>query len=220
MAITASNLTTNGSASSGTTYSTASITPITGALVLVSISSATFTPTVSIAGCNITWTQVDTVVNDQARLTVFRGLAVSPTTDTIDLTFSSSAERVTWSVDQFKSIDTSNAGAAAVVQSATDNSNNATTLTATLSAFGNINNATFGAIGTNGQSDLSAVTPGTGFTELADTVVGTTFKTGIETEFRNDNDTTVNGSWTGTNPRATIIGIEIKFGQPFMGAMI
>ena len=94
-------------------------------------------------------------------------------------------------------------------KAANGDSGNVTTRTATLAAFSSTDNAPFGASGWNGNSGATSISPGSGFTELTD-ADGTSdsFHTLTQTEFRNDNDTTVDSS-TSTAGRYCLFAIEI-----------
>ena len=82
-------------------------------------------------------------------------------------------------------------------------------LTATLGAFSSANNATYGTIFNNANF---AITEGTDFTELGE---DNTLRS-IQSEFRVDNDTTVNWTW-GSNAVTMGIGIELKYLLPSTG---
>lgn len=81
-----------------------------------------------------------------------------------------------------------------------------TSLTVTLGAFGDAGNATLGAFG---LADNIAITPGTGFTEIAEQLVSDGGNDlGLQVQWRNDNDTTVDASWSSID--AGGVAIEIK----------
>src|SRR3990167_10083775 len=212
MAVTATHLTTAVSDTDATSYTTASISPAANNLVLVAVyshdaSAPTATPTLT--GAGLTWVQVGTLTttgDSQARLTLFRTLSASPGSGALTIDFGGETQnRCMWSISSFGNVDTSGAnGAGAVVQSATNTASSVTTLTVTLSAFGNTNNATYGCLGQN--AGTQAITAGTGFTELGEANSGE-FEA-IETEWRVDNDTSVN--WTTSENNLAGIAVEIR----------
>jgi len=202
-------------------YTTASITPAANALITVAVlgrrSTGAQTPTVTGGGMS-TWTQVasvdyDVISTPLSRVTVFRALSTSPGSGTLTITFPNSQSNATWIVSQWSGVDVSGVnGAGAIVQSATARGDGVTSLSATLSAFGNSTNAAYGVVGAglNGP----AVTPGSGFTEIAEPSSGESNT--LEAEWA-VNLTNVSASW-GSAKNAGLLGIEIKAaggsGQP------
>jgi hypothetical protein len=162
----------------------------------------------TVTGTARTWTKVLTYTDASGgrRCTVFRAMNNSDITEGATLDFAGQTQANTgYSVDEFADVDISGVnGSGAVVQSAGATANS-TSVTATLSAFGDSYNATYGA-GRVGA--LGGTTPGSGFTELSDVVSGAGYA--MFTEWRNDNDTTVDYSAISANH--VIIGIEIKAG--------
>ena len=80
----------------------------------------------------------------------------------------------------------------------------------TLGAFGSTDNGAASGFSIN---NIKAVTPDTGWTEIHEQTfndVATGEDGTLETQWRNDNDTTAVASWTG-NSRVAGIAIEIKF---------
>jgi hypothetical protein len=141
---------------------------------------------------------------------VFRALGASPSSGTIAIDFGGQNQTdVVWVLDQLSGIDTSGTnGSGAAVQSVsnTDETGTATSLTVTLAAFGSANNATFGAFSNTVTG--STVTAGSGFTISGNVASGTNIRG--TTEFRNDNDTTVDMSWSASSDQFGGIGIEVK----------
>lgn len=217
MAITITNILNTNSAVAATSYATASWTPLPNELyfaAFVSRTGITVDPTIPTASGNgITWVMIDTALYDDSsssrrRLTLFRGMSASPTTGA--LTFDEVGQSQTnafWVVDGVTGMDTSGtSGSGAIVQSAKAiDVVGAASLTATLAAFSSVNNSTYGAIGFTTAG--AAVTAGTGFTKLGDN--NDSSSTRIATEWRVDNDTTVDFSPDGTQQIA-IIAVEIK----------
>lgn len=204
---------TSGNAGVGSTATTASITPTNSLFYLLSVfakdlSAADRTPTATHAG-GLSWVQVAHKAGTNGyNLTVFRAMKSSGlSAGTCGLDFGGNNQAIiVWSIDEFSGTDITGAdGAGAVIQSASNSSAGATSLTVTLGAFGSANNATFGAIG-HGSDEGSA--PGTGFTELSEPHATSAAAAGMEAEWRADNDTTVDASWTAT-VEATGIALEI-----------
>lgn len=156
MAVSATNLTSGGNV---LTFVTASITPTANNLILAAIVIETTTSTnpgnPSLSGNGLTWVLVDTagggsVLYDSTstsrrKLFIFRAMGSSPSAGAVTITPNETSVGVLWVIDQFSGIDTSGTnGSGAIVQSAVnkDETGAATTLTATLGAFGSTNNAT------------------------------------------------------------------------------
>lgn len=216
MAVTATHLTTDGTDVDATSFTTASISPSANKLVLVAVMSAfaggPTTPTVS--GAGMTWTQVatDTVAN--TRLTIFRALDASPGSGALTIDFGAESEqRIAWSISEFDGIDTGGTnGANAIVQTASNTivyTVASTGITVTLAAFGKASNATFGVVGMRAGGN-PAITEGTGFTELGEATTGAELGR-IETQWRNDNDTSVDWTWAST--LSDIVGIAIELNE-------
>mgnify|MGYP000930239427 CR=1 FL=1 len=216
MAVSGSNLTVGSSATDATSYNTASVSPTSNNLVLVSVAnSLSGTPTTpSLSGNGLTYVQVNTVVYDasgtQRRLTTFRALGASPSAGAITISFGATTQlNCIWVVDQFSGVDTSGTnGSGAVVQSATNSATSApSALTVTLAAFGSANNATYGSFSWNDNANTA--TPGTGFSELNEHQQATE-QISIQSQWRADNDTSVDVSLTGATGEIGGIAVEIK----------
>lgn len=198
MAVTEAALTSGWSDTDASSYATASITP-TGNLLLLAAVFASKTggsgiPTLS--GNGVTWVQVATLLQDTARrVTLFRGMVSSPSAGAVTIDFGGVNQlRCGWSIAEFAGINTGGTnGSAAVVQSATNTATATTSLTVTLAAFGDAGNATYGFFAIDGI--LLSLVPGAGFSSIH-TVTSPGENSAILTEWRNDNDTTVNASNT------------------------
>jgi len=196
MAVAATALTAGNSETDATSYATASISPTGNRLVLAVVRTwrAAGEPgdtATATGGGMTTWTKVATRAAAGARMTLFRALQASPTSGAVTFGFGGveSQDAAAWAILEFSDVVTTGTnGADAVVQSATG-AGTSTTPLATLAAFGDAGNATFGSIGSYNATDHTA--PGTGFTEIQETGNG---DTRVATEFRNDNDTTVNAT--------------------------
>lgn len=215
MAIAATHLVSAGSTTNANSYTTASITPGASRLVLAAVvNSAAGTPaTPTLAGNSLTWVQIatvtyDTIATPNHRLTLFRALGSSPTTGTVVITASTSTGCV-WSISDFSGTDTTGSdGSGAIIQSATNRTDTATSLTVTLAAFADaVNNAAYGAFGNNGAV---AIDFGSGFTELGDAGY-TSPDTRLETEWLLGQDTSVDASETFPLSWA---GIAVEIGAP------
>ena len=215
MPVTATHIVTLHDGVARTSYTTASITPSANQLVLAFIFNRAATGSVNtvptLSGNGLTWVEIANVQSSFAGQTasLFRALG-SPSAGVVTIDFNAvSQDRCGWSINEFNNVDrTGTNGSGAVVQSVTglneaDNSG----ITLTLAAFSSVNNATYGGV----RSGLTA-TPGTGFTELGEDVNGVE-----ETEWRNDNDTSVDWTWTNNTGDALAIAIEIKFVPPGAG---
>lgn len=212
MPVTATHLTTGAKNSAGTSSTTASISPSSYKLVLIAVGnneSGGSTPTPTVSGCGLTWVQVATKGSSDGkqRITLLRSMGASPSSGALTISTSGSSDTMNWSVVEFGNVITSGSnGAGAVVQSATaaTESTAHTTETVTLSAFDDTRNATYGAIRIN---NAHSVTQGTGFTELAENTSDHT----IQTQWRNDNDTSVTWSFGSTTDRDQAVAVEIAF---------
>lgn len=216
MAITGTNLTSSSSATDGTSFSTASITPAANALILLTFLSRrgdSVEPAVpsSVTGNGLTWVQVnsiyyDTTSTSRRTLTVFRAMGASPSAGAVSITAPATLTSAVWSVDQFTGVDTSGTnGSGAVVQSVTNSTSSGTSLTVTLSSFGDANNATFGAFGN--ADGLFSSTAGTGFSKLGDAADSET-SSRCTTEWVSSNDTSVDMTFS-TATELGGIAIEI-----------
>lgn len=210
MPVTATHLTTGADNTAGTSATTASISPSPNKLILIGVGNnegggSCQQPTVS--GCNLTWVAVATKASSDGkqRMTLLRAMGSSPTTGALTLATGNSSDTFNWSVVEFGNVRTSGAnGADAVVQSATNGTDSVShaSLTVTLGAFSSTKNATFGVIRIN---NAHAVTPGSGFTELAENTSNHT----IQSEWKATNDTSVDWSFGATTDRDQAVACEI-----------
>jgi hypothetical protein len=215
MAIIGTNLTSGGDVTAGTSSVTSSFTPSPMKLILAAVVNGPGTgpnsPTVT--GCGLTWVQVlagnyVTGGSSIRRLTVLRAMSVSPNTGIVTIDYAAQSQNeIWWCVDEFSGVDTSGSnGANAIVQSVfTELAVAGTSITVTLAPFSNINNGTYGAFGSSGSN---GATVGSGYNLLATVGLDTNNFT-ILTEWRNDNDTTVDYSQTNSHKMGGI-GIELK----------
>lgn len=221
MAITHTALTSGSDATNQTSKATASISPAGNELIEVAFCVGFFSqvadppPTPTVTGNGITYALVAKVgfwytgADVYMGQYLFRGMAASPTTGAITIDFGSTTmDSIAWSVSSKAGVDTGGTnGSAAIVQAVTGYADGNTTKTLTLAAFGSANNATAGYFGAGGVgTDSKTWTPGTGFTEIHDT--GTEYAY-IGTQWRNDNDTSVDMTASATT-NIGAIAVEIK----------
>jgi hypothetical protein len=215
--------------SGGVSGDTGYINPRPNSLYLMTVASRTGITTdpvqPTVTGCGLTWVAINSIVHDttsssRRRVTLFRAMGSSPTAGVLTIDFASQAQtNFGWIIDVANGIDTSGTnGSGAIIQSATaiDSSEAVATLTATLGAFSNSGNATYGAIGTGAFGNNPPVTTqGAGFT----LVFSNTFDGGntCHTLFKNTNDTTVEITFDQVNSIG-IIAVELKaktLGRPY-----
>lgn len=219
-AVSCSVLTQGQDAVNATNFTTASITPGADRLILLITAQSRNTATdcanndiTSVTGNSLTWVAVNKQCFSDAgaptqTVEIWRSMGAAPSTGTINFNVSSATQiNAAWAVVECSGTDTSGTnGSGAIVQSAINLVEPGTSLTVTLGAFGDAGNATLGAFG---LADNIAITPGTGFTEIAEQLVSDGGNDlGLQVEWRNDNDTTVDASWTSID--AGGVAIEIK----------
>lgn len=213
--VSASGLTTNGSNTDASSYATASITPSADKLILAWVysiaSAAPNTPTAS--GNGLTWVQVATTSDNigNRRITLFRAMGASPSSGAVTFDFGGQTQiGCAWSVVEYDNVDTSGSnGSGAIVQAVADGSGaNATSFSITLSSFGSTLNATAGGFGiplnTSGQPSV-----GSGFTSTGQRNQNNP-NLAIASEFREDNDTSVDMSSGASSVPWAAIAVELK----------
>jgi hypothetical protein len=198
---------------------TASIAPGANALVTVAVlghngTAASPRPTIS-GGGMAAWTQVATVAFDgvatpHKRLTVFRALSSSPGSGPLRITFTTTQSNCEWIVSQWKGIETSGTnGGNAIAQAASARGDNVTGLVVTLGAFAAPGNVAYGVVGV--RRSTAGITPGAGFTEIAERPSGETPPSDLQAE-RSAGDRTIDARWSRANGGA--LGLEIKAASP------
>lgn len=226
--ITAALLTSGQSESDTTVYSTASISPGADKILLALVHglklaiSANNPPTC--AGNGLTWVEVHTRNfshgtggggETRTGLTIFRAIGSAPATGSVTFTFPDTQARASFAVIELDNADIGGVdGADAVVQvvSGVQIASPSTTPVANMAEFGDALNATFGGSAWGVDNNGISVAPGVGFAELSENRnagVGT----GLQTQFRDDNDLTVDVVFGGlpiTDFTAVAFGIEIK----------
>lgn len=196
-------------------YTTASIAPAPNALITVAVlghnsTSATASPTLSGGGMT-TWTVVGTATFDgvaapHKRLTIYRAMSAAPGSGPLSITWSSSQSNCQWIVSQWTGVDVSGLnGAGAIGQSAATSGDAGNGLLVALGAFGNSANVGYGVFGV--VNNALAVTPGSGFTEIAEQPSAESPASDLEAEWATT-DNTIDASWSVLNGGA--LGVEIK----------
>lgn len=193
MAITATHHESQIDDSNLTAYTTGSRTPTANRLQLIDVVLSDTNPVLapSVAGCGLTWVSMGGVEYDTAgtRHAVyrFRALGASPTTGVLTITATEAMLGCGWSWAEYAGIDTSGTnGSGAIVQTVT-NSGTGTTLSATLAAFGSVDNGVSCGLSTDADSVFTA---GGGFTILGQDVSASASPTAsIGQQWRADNDT-------------------------------
>lgn len=217
MSVSFTNLTSGSDTDGNSTCTTASVTLTSNRLHLLSVTQFESTGSASNAPTCTGWTQVATHEFYTAagvlfaRQTVLRRLGAGETgTHTIDFASQNQTE-VRWAIDQSDAnVDTTGTnGSGAIVQTANGTASAAASVSATLAAFGSTDNGTFGSVGAYGGG-MSTWTQGTGFTKLADAPGGFSTDISLLTEYRTDNDTSVDASMSSSVDAAGLIAIEIK----------
>lgn len=227
-AVSCSVLTQSTSTTNATSFATASVTPTSNALVLLATvatrnsTACADNDVVSVTGNGLTWANINRQCFSSAVLPVqtveiWRTLGASPSSGAVTFDFSGNTQiNASWAVIECTGVDTSGTnGSGAVVQNAINLTEPGTSLTVTLGAFGDAGNATLGAFG---NSTNQAITPGTGFTELAEqqNSEGQT----LQVQWRNDNDTSVDASWSSVDAGGVAIEIKAAVTTDFVGDVI
>lgn len=216
MAITVNHLTSGGVGSAASSYNTASISPTANRLVVVDVvnfrAGGATLPTVS--GASMTWAQVGTYLRSSttARVTCFAALAASPGSGALTIAFGgTNQDNCGWSITEFIDVETSGTNGANAYRNFVGGevAANNTSLTINLAAFASTNNATHGYIRVG--ASVANITPGSGFSELSE--VNTTGAS-VESQWRNDNDTSVDWSY------ANSAGVSIGFGLEIVAPIV
>lgn len=218
-AITHTLLTSGNSTVNQKIYSTAFISPTANALVTIAVmgansSSASASPTLSGGGMSawsvVATTTFDAVATPHKRLTIYQAMSGSPGSGPITITFSGSQSNCQWIVSQWDGVDASGVnGAGAIRQTGSNRADAGSGLTVTLAALADPNNIAYGVFGVN--KNALAVTPGIGFTEIAEQPSGESPQGDLEVEW-GTNLNAIAATWATLNGGA--LGIEIKTGTP------
>lgn len=209
MAITENPLTSDGTATDANSYATASISPTAGRVVVATFLQrhGTATPNEPTASGNgltytLRGTQTRTVTGTIViRISVFTAPASSPSAGAITFDCGGQTQQeAVWAVTEFAAMNTSSP----LGQVAATNNGESTTPSATLGAFSNVGNATFGAVGYSGTS---ACTPGTDFNEIHE-VSGGQSNCRLQTQWKDSNDTSLDWTLAATQDWVTV-GLEL-----------
>lgn len=196
------------SSADASSYATGSHTPGANKLQLFAVgnskASSPDVPTVS--GNSLTWVQIATIVfsSNGRRLTLFGAIGATPTAGATTVDFGAQVQ--TGCEGNVVEIDGVSGATVAdiIAQSASSSDTAVTSLTVNLGTFANSENATFAAFSLAANN---TVTSGAGFTELFDNG-HTTPNSRMQTEFRDDGDTTADATFSSAD--AAGIAVEIK----------
>lgn len=215
MAVAATHLTTSGTDVDATSFTTASISPTSNALVLAAVAAGKATPVgdAALSGNGLTWVEIGEALYDVSgtggTLWLFRAMGASPSAGAVTIDFAGVTHLAcVWSIVELTGVDTSGTnGSGAIVQAVSEvETDLGNTALVTLAAFSNVNNATYGCVA---KQTNEGFTPGTNFTELGDFAVAVPVIS-ILSEWQAANDTTVDASWATAGEKSGIIGVEIK----------
>jgi len=163
----------------------------------------------SVTGGGITWVKVNevqfkSIASPTAVIANFRGLVTSGAfSDDLTFTYDTTVDDCICSITEVDGIDLGGTnGSAAVVQSATDRSDSASSLSVALAPFGNILNGAYGFFydGSSGGT----WNPGTGWTDLSARIGA------AHCQVKDVNDTTVEATKNFAPGTVGAIGLEIK----------
>lgn len=193
----------------GTSTTTASVSNIAGALLLLSVSTGDTgglpgTPT-SISGLGLAWASVNSATVGNLRCTVFWAQGAASTgTLTITWAGAGATDSAIYQLDQLVGVDP----ISPVAQSNTSASATATP-TVTLTSVPSATSATYGAVSQN--STANTATAGTNFTKTGDITQGTPSQH-LVPEWNNNGSatTTVNYTFTGGNFNSPTVGLEVR----------
>jgi hypothetical protein len=220
MAVAFSNLTKgNNNNVSGSSFTTASVTPTTNDLILLSVSArrgdSTNPTTPSVTGNGLTWVQIgtdlqfDTAGSSRKTFFLFRALGTA-SAGTIVINFGAQTiTNATWIVDDVSGIDTSGTnGSGAIVQtnSHATQTGAQTSESVTLSAFGSSNNYAYGVFSNDTGNNSWVV--GSGFSLVISSPDSNSMDNISEDKI---NTTTVNATFTNVaGVNSGVIAVEIK----------
>lgn len=207
----AENLLATGSNVDQTSYTTASVQCPRNVLLVLFVSSSvgSGTPNVpTVTGGGLTWTAHTNQLQGTRRITMFRAVGSAPTAGALTIDFGGQTQnQAMWALTALHHADIGGTnGSDGIVQTVGNSASGATSGTITLAAFASSANATLGA---HYHAANEATTEGTGFTQVSNRNQGSP---GVaqNIEFRDDNDTSVDASWS-TNVAWMGIAAEIKY---------
>jgi hypothetical protein len=215
VAITATELTTNGSTSNLSVY-TATLSRAIAANTLClawvgCTGTATLTANATVTGGNVTWDPIvfqafNTTTTNLSRFTLYRAMGAAPSGTSITITFNAGRTGALWSFIEFAGVDTSGTnGSGAIRNNDPAAGNGITTLNGSLvlPAFGSVNNATAAGfmLDTTGT-----ITPEGGWTAFTASSHSNPTEA-IRTQWIAANDTSPSASWVTAD--AAGIAVEI-----------
>ncbi|HEU5260303.1 MAG TPA: hypothetical protein VFU41_02645, partial [Gemmatimonadales bacterium] len=200
-------------------YPTAAIAPAANQLVTVAVlghSSLGIPPIPTLSGGGMAaWEVVASVTFDTGtlptrRLTIFRAMSAAPGSGSLTITSAMTLSHAQWIVSQWDGVETSGVnGAAAIGQTGSAQGDAVNGLAVPLAAFANPNNVAYGAFGV--RRNVQVVTPGAGFTEIAEQPSGESTPGDLQAEWAT-NLNTIDATWSSLNGGA--LGVEIKAQTP------
>jgi len=225
VAITESALTSGSKDDTGGTFTTAasaSVSPAANNLVFVdvfhnaSVAANAANPT-GVSGAGLTFTLVDSVVDTAAgsTLSCWRALSGAPSSGAITATFANATSAAVWSISQHAGINPGGSNGASAVGTPAHNSDGTgtvNTIAVTLGAFASAIDGVHSCHAWFNAGAVQTATPRAGYTEIHD--LGTTYSAGaladcLEIQWRPDNDTTAQATWT-ANGAVYAIAVELK----------
>ena len=207
---------TSGFSAAAASYTTASVTPASNRLLLLTVhcyvAAGSVQPTApTVTGNGLTWVQVGSTIvdaagTDRGTMFLFRAMGASPSAGALTITPSASMKG-TWILDQVDGTDTSGTnGSGAIVQFvAAADTGALATKSVTLAAFGATGNAAYGSLGKQGVEVTAWNNSWTKQVEVTGnsiTYAGTGY-------FLGSTQLTENCTWT-TATRCAILAVEIK----------
>lgn len=203
----------------GTSFLTASVTPIAGNLTLLCVvaadTTAPETPS-SVSGCGLTWTLIATqdFVTDNKRIALYRACGTSPTTGQITITYLSTKTIFAYSIVNIPGTAAAPAsnGSTGIKQIKGNAADAATSLTLTFTAaFSNPNNGGIAFFVTDANA---AVTPDGSWTEFASGDVGGSTPTmRIETQWVGSSVSAASASFSSADAGGLAVEIAIASGD-------
>lgn len=225
MAISPTSLTSGTSATNSTSYATASISPTANRLVIVDVygqalTAANAAAPSGISGAGLTFVKLVDRANttNGPSLSRWYAMSASPSSGALTITFANTQANALWSVYELAGAETSGSNGANAVNGNTASAENMTgtvaSVTATLAAFASANNGALCATLSIKASPAATCTPDTGWSEIHDiNMTEGAFGFGLETQWRADNDTTAQGTWS-ANAAVMTIASEIIAATP------
>jgi len=207
VAVTAIPLTTGSSTSNTASYTTASISPTPGRLVLAAVLATVGSGTVDVtlSGCGLTWVKVDQTPAAARTVHLFRAMG-TPAAGSLTIAGSSQMTSALWQVTEFNGTDTSGAnGSGAIVQAVNSRPGSATSVTVAFNQPVNAANTTYGAVGIAAQE--APAVGGAPWTSLGSTTQSAP-TSGLLAEIAAVARQEIAASWT-TSAASFVVGAEI-----------